>query len=236
MTKIIFIIFLYTLIIYSQENKGIISIDLTNDNSVVIINDSLKFYSSFKKEFPFGDYKLIAKENKNEWGSEFQEYSFTLSEQNNYFDKKINIDNKVFIDSYPSDAEVTVNDSTIGYTPLSVSLSSQNILITKENYNPQKLISPKEINYVKLESNFVKENKSFLETYLFETLIGTAVALGATAAYFKIQADNKYDEYIKSRDKSLLDQTEKLDLISGTAFGLLQINIGALIYFFLNDN
>jgi len=236
MTKIIFIIFLFTIIIYSQENNGIISIELTNDNSVVILNDSLYFFETFKEEFPFGDYKLIVKENKNEWGSHFKKYSFTLNEENNSFHKIINIENKVFVDSYPSDAKVSVNDSTIGYTPISFSLSSSNILITKENYLPQKLLSPKEINYVKLESNFIKGNKSFLETYLFETLIGTAVAFGATAAYFKIKADNKYDEYIKFRDKSLLDQTEKLDLISGTAFGLLQINIGALIYFFLNDN
>ena len=61
------------------------------------------------------------------------------------------------------------------------------------------------------------------------------VALGATTAFFKLKADNRYDEYRQSGDPSLLDQTNRLDLVSGITFVALQINFGLIIYFFLVD-
>ena len=69
----------------------------------------------------------------------------------------------------------------------------------------------------------------------FKILIGSAAVLGGISAYFKIKADKKYDDYLNTKNQSTLDEVDRLDLISGITFGLLQINFGYLIYKFLTD-
>lgn len=80
-----------------------------------------------------------------------------------------------------------------------------------------------------------KNGKSFFTSTTFKLLLGSAAVLGGVAAYYKIKADSKYDEYLKSKDVSMLNEVDRLDLISGISFGLLQINFGYLIYKFLTD-
>lgn len=80
-------------------------------------------------------------------------------------------------------------------------------------------------------NNFQKHELA--ESNWLKVLIGTSAILGATAAYFKINADKKYDEYLLTGDKETLKKVNRLDLYSGIAFGLLQINFGYLIYKFL---
>lgn len=77
--------------------------------------------------------------------------------------------------------------------------------------------------------------ENFFTSSTFKILLGSAAVLGGVAAYFKIKADNKYDEYLSTKNQSTLDEVDKLDLISGISFGLLQINFGYLIYKFLTD-
>lgn len=83
-------------------------------------------------------------------------------------------------------------------------------------------------------NKFQKEELS--ESNWLKVLIGTSAVLGATAAYFKINADKKYDEYLLTGDKETLKKVNRFDLYSGVAFGLLQINFGYLIYKFLIGN
>jgi len=85
--------------------------------------------------------------------------------------------------------------------------------------------------------NFTNENEdeNFYNKPLFKILLGSFVALGATAAYFKIKADKRFDEYKRTNNNSLLDETNRLDTLGGAAFVLMQINLGVLIYFFLSD-
>lgn len=83
------------------------------------------------------------------------------------------------------------------------------------------------------KNNFQKLELS--ESNWFKILMVTSAVLGATAAYFKINADKKYDEYLSTGDKEILKKVNRLDLYSGIAFGLLQINFGYLIYKFLLD-
>lgn len=84
-------------------------------------------------------------------------------------------------------------------------------------------------------NGYAKKNENFFSSYTFKILLGSAAVLGGVAAYFKIQADKKYDDYLKSKNQSLLDDIDRLDLYSGISFGLLQINFGYLIYKFLTD-
>ena len=69
----------------------------------------------------------------------------------------------------------------------------------------------------------------------FKILIGSAAVLGGISAYFKIKADKKYDDYLNTKNQSTIEEVDRLDLISGISFGLLQINFGYLIYKFLTD-
>lgn len=77
--------------------------------------------------------------------------------------------------------------------------------------------------------------ENFFTSTTFKILIGSAAVLGGISAYFKIKADKKYDEYLNTKNQSTLDEVDRLDLISGISFGLLQINFGYLIYKFLAD-
>lgn len=80
-----------------------------------------------------------------------------------------------------------------------------------------------------------KSEESFFKSGTLKLLIGSAALLGGISAYFKIQADRKYDDYLKSKNQTLLDEVNRLDAVSGISFGLLQLNFGYLIYKFLTD-
>jgi hypothetical protein len=79
------------------------------------------------------------------------------------------------------------------------------------------------------------KKKPFIKSALFKVLVGSALALGATAAYLKLEADKKFDKYIETRNRNYLDETDRFDIYSGIAFAALQINFGALLYFFLTE-
>ncbi len=61
------------------------------------------------------------------------------------------------------------------------------------------------------------------------------MVLGAVTAYFKLKADDKFDEYKYSGDKKFLDETNRFDTISGISLALFQINFGYIIYRFLAE-
>ena len=91
------------------------------------------------------------------------------------------------------------------------------------------------VNQMSFEKETPYMNESFFNSSTFKILLGSAAVLGGVAAYFKNKADNKYDDYLQTKDQSLLDTVDRLDLYSGIFFGLLQINFGYLIYKFLTD-
>lgn len=84
-------------------------------------------------------------------------------------------------------------------------------------------------------NGYTKKEESFFRSGTLKILLGSAAVFGGIAAYFKIQADKKYDDYLQSKNQSLLDEVTRLDLYSGISFGLLQINFGYLIYKILTD-
>ncbi len=88
-------------------------------------------------------------------------------------------------------------------------------------------------NTIPLDIPVKEKNEIFSESDWFKVLVGSASVFGAVSAYFKIKADNRYDDYLKSKDPKKLNEVNRFDLYSGIAFGLLQINFGYLIYKFL---
>ncbi|MBI5215484.1 MAG: PEGA domain-containing protein [Ignavibacteriae bacterium] len=61
-----------------------------------------------------------------------------------------------------------------------------------------------------------------------------AIVSGAVAAFFKIKADNLYDEFERTGDQSALDKVKTYDTVSGIALGVCEINLGLLTYFLLS--
>lgn len=85
------------------------------------------------------------------------------------------------------------------------------------------------------KTNGLPKEKLFFRTNLFKYLTGSVIAFGAAAAYLKIKADNRYDDYLLTQNSGTLRETRKLDTYSGVAFALTQINLAALVYYFLAD-
>ena len=84
-----------------------------------------------------------------------------------------------------------------------------------------------------MKFNDESREESFFEKDIFKVLTAGIVVLGGATAYFKIKADNKFEEFEFSGNGKLLDETRKYDLISGITFTALQINFGLLLYYFL---
>ena len=80
-----------------------------------------------------------------------------------------------------------------------------------------------------------EKRKSFIDSPTFKIVLGTAIIFGASAAYFKLEADNYDSRFIDTKNQKYLNKRNDYDIYSGISLGLLQINFGYLIYRFLSD-
>jgi hypothetical protein len=198
----------------------------------VFVNDSLFSISNHSEmELPDGKYFIKIVEANHIWNSK---YFIDTLELKGCETKVINFspEERVYLDSNPQDAYVFYGDSLIGSTPNFFNKFPRNLLLKKNGYADYDYLNNNSADKIKLNLEFIgKEKKeSFFSSTAFKVLAGTAIALGTVTAYYKLKADNRFDEYKISRDKNLLDQTNKYDLISGITFTALQINLGFIIY------
>ncbi len=119
-----------------------------------------------------------------------------------------------------------------------LNIGKGNILLKKNGYEDKyisadQLSSDKTISLVQYYND--DKYESFFDGTEFKLLLGSLIVLGGTTAYFKLKADDKFEEYQFTGNGEFLDQTHKYDLISGITFGLVQINFGILMYYFLFD-
>ncbi|GBD90358.1 hypothetical protein BMS3Abin04_01075 [bacterium BMS3Abin04] len=141
-----------------------------------------------------------------------------------------------FINSTPQDALVLNKGVFLGYTPLTIPTMKNKIKLYKRNYFPQEISFSNSLENIRLvPDKTIIHKANFTDSPWFKVLVGTAVGFGATAAYFKLKADNRFDQYNQTKNKTFLDETDKFDLISGIALGALEINFGILIYYFFFD-
>ena len=86
-----------------------------------------------------------------------------------------------------------------------------------------------------LEYNGQPLKEEFYETKLFKILLGTAIALGGATAYYKLKADDLYEDYKITGDPGLVDNIAHYDdQAAGTLIGM-EICVGAIFYFFLTQ-
>jgi hypothetical protein len=183
-----------------------------------------------------GSYKIRIIEDNKKWNARIIEDTLEIFNCND-ISFNYNLKNKILLDTNPQNVYVIEADSLIGFTPLLLAIDFETLKLQKPEY-ADKIVSKQEIaTGVKPELQFIGHvnGESFYESTLFKVLVGTAIALGATTAYYKLEADKKFDEYQLAGDPALLDQTDKYDLISGITFVALQIDFGLILYLFLTD-
>jgi hypothetical protein len=224
----------------AQECKGSLIVETSTEDALIYINENIEGKGRLETELDVGTYIVKVIENNRSWDSKIYIDTVFL-ESCNHKKLNYNFNSDVYIQTEPDDAAVFRNDSLLGYTPLFIPNNYRSLKLSKLGYE-DKLISLDEIsrsNSINLnfkdESALNGDKESFFEKDLFKYLVGSIVVLGGTTAYFKLKADDRFDEYKITGEKALLDEIDKYDLISGITFTALQINFGLLIYYFLID-
>lgn len=220
-----------------QDCKSKLTIDTDLPNTRIFINDSLVTeLNHYEYELNKGCYKITVLENSDKWNAQkFVEYIYLndCSEEKLFYSSSKNI----YLDSNPQDAYVFEGDSLIGSTPLFLDSKIKNIILRKTGYSDVNFENNFSSNKINIDLQFIGQQKQekFISSTAFKILAGTAIALGAVTAYYKLKADDKFDEYHFSGDQKLLDQTRKFDVISGITFTAMQINLGYILFRFLTE-
>ncbi len=229
MTKLFFtviILFSFLGMIYAHT-------DSTNNNNSMIINDN-SFEDSLSMTINFinDSSKTMIRERKYGWDSPMVDFGNSISPKGD-----TNAVNKIRIATEPSNAQIFFENELIAYTPDFINNNFDKITLIKTDYKKKQVAVDSLMNnpLIKLEFTGERKNKKFVNSDWFKVVIGGAVLSGAVSAYFKIKADNRYNDYLTTRNKSLLKDIDRYDIYSGISFGILQINFGILIYHFLNE-
>lgn len=219
-----------------------ISIKTNNPEASIFLNDSLVAVGNYSGNVNQQTLYIKVVADLKIWNGEtFTDTIKLTPEEDYFFDYAFGVDgtNNQLIQTIPGDAEVIANDSLIGRTPLYIGGISANTSITLQKYGYNSLtyhgVSKLDIPVELTKAIPLQHQKKFTDSNWFYVLLGSAAVLGATAAYFKAEADSNFDEYEKTDDRSFLDKTDRYDTYSGIALGALQINFGILIYEFLTD-
>lgn len=231
------IIFVAVISLRAQSEIHNVTIQTNNESALIYVDDSLVGAGNSTLTLSGGEHLIKVKLAQREWGTQIIKDTLSISYETGDIVRKYNFEKLYYLDTNPQDVTVYKNKKLVGHTPLFIKNGVEFVSLAKKDYTPQNLKLSEITGHKKVNLDFIGKppTESFIDSPWFKVLLGTAVALGATAAHYKIQADNQYDQYLDTSDKKYLDQTDKYDLYSGFAFGALQINFGVLIYILLND-
>ena len=235
--KILLIASLCPIAISAQDCTAKIFIHTDVENAKLFVDDNFESEgNNFEIKLEQGTYKITIVEDYKKWNAGRIEDTLRIIDCSDLTFNYV-LNNKLLLNSDPQNVYVRESDSLIGFTPMLLENNIQTILLQKSGYE-DKIISQQEIAAgVKPELQFIGQVKdeNFYESTLFKLLVGTAIALGATTAYYKLEADKNFDEYQDTGDPAALDQTDKYDTISAATFVALQIDFGLILYLFLTD-
>jgi len=233
----LFFLFIFTPEYYSQDCVAELIIESDIGGVEIFINDiSVGVGSPFSIKLENGNYVVTVNENSDRWDARSFTDTLYITDCNtikiHYYFRS-----EVLLDTEPQNVYVFNKDSLIGFTPLLIPINLENLILQKPGYLDKEVFPDDIYSLQKITLDYIGEEKkeSFFEGTLFKVLVGSAVLLGASAAYFKLEADKKFDDYLITGDKKLLDQTNRFDAISGVTFVAMQINFGFILYLFLTD-
>lgn len=233
--NILLTIVLLPAVCYTQDCDVAVNIFSGSPNHTVLIDNEFAGKGDIKAILNLGIYEIKILENKLGWNSRTIIDTINISECNESYDFNYSFADRIKLSTIPSDTYIFNADTLLGHAPIYLPENISELTISKSYYLPRIIESSLISSNQPIELAFAgKETKQeFVDTKWFKILIGSAVALGVTSAYLKIQADQTYEQYLQERDKDLLIKTERLDTASGVTFGLLQVNFGILIYNFI---
>lgn len=161
-----------------------------------------------------------------------------------------------YINSFPQNSQVFINDSLIGYTPLYFIFnkdlnSGAGFIIRQRGYmdyvfKPEseekinKTVSLIPLKKGMLLTNPVHEDKSqfFAKPRKVVPIVVTSIltaGAGILSYYFKKLANDNSDTFDVTGDQSALDRKKKYDIISGVSLGAFQVSFAGLLYFLFID-
>jgi len=222
---------------YAQDCYADLIVEADINNVEIFINSKSEGVGSpLNIKIEKGVYIITVNENSDRWDAR----SFTDTLEVNECDEiKLfyNFRSEVMLNTDPQNVYVFNKDSLIGFTPLLIPTDLEKVYLQKPGYSGKEVLPGEIYSLQKITLDYIGEERkeNFFEGTLFKVLVGSAVLLGASTAYFKLEADKEFDEYLITGDKKYLDQTNRFDLISGVTFVAMQINFGFIIYLFLTD-
>jgi len=239
LTKIILILSITSSFYYlhGQDCKAKVSIQTDIDNAKLYIDDIfITDGNNFITELDSGIHTIHITDDIWKWNSKSIIDTLNIIDYRD-LDLKYSFKDQILLDTDPQDVYVFKSDSLIGFTPLLLDQGRGEYILKKNDYLTKNISFQEISSGEKPELQFVGQEKSenFYNTTLFKVLVGTALTLGATTAYYKLEADKKFDEYQITGNPDLLEQTDRYDVISGATFVALQINFGLILYLFLSD-
>lgn len=229
---LLFVLALNILISAQDSCQAAITIECDIPNAILSFK-GIEFEQSnqFMLQLKKGIYKITLTENSDRLGAKTIIDTIYVDDcDEKYF--KYFFHEEVFLDSKPQDAKIISGDSLLGYTPLFVNKNFPSFVIFKDGFESLSILSNQltENNIFNLKFIGSTKKESFFETLQFKIILGAVAVLGGVTAYYKLLADDNYDDYKFTGNQSSLDLTKKYDLISGISFGLLQLNFGYLLY------
>jgi hypothetical protein len=157
---------------------------------------------------------------------------------------------RYLVTSVPFGAEVVIGDSVIGTTPVVTSqdLVRQPFMIRKPGFESQ-TIQPGSLlrSAISVPLKKIWQSNDDEETYFKESganghssaglyISGAATVLsGVAAAYLKIRADDRYQQYLHTGEGRLLSETHRMDTAAGFAIAATQIGLGLFTYFIFSQ-
>ena len=220
---------------FAQDCEAAVSINSGSPNHAVLIDNDFAGKGNINALLNPGEYEVKILENKLGWDTRTIIDTINIPDCSENYEFSYSFPERVKLSTIPSDTYIFNADTLLGHAPIYIPGNIGELTISKKYYIP-KVLESSSINSnqpVQLEFIGRQKKEKFVDTQWFKILIGSAVALGVTSAYLKIQADQTYDQYLQEHDKELLKKTERLDTASGITFGLLQVNFGILIYNFV---
>ena len=240
----------------AQDSTGYVSLNvMCNLTTAQIIIDSTNLGSPplLNHKIEKGEHKLIIlnRESSNKWQVENYKRELFIKS-----DTIINIDFQkyYFIDSDPFNTEVIFNDTVLGLTPIRLyreASFSGTMVFKKDEYIDKTItlslqdtssnifVKLKEARYGQTDPVVFKNKKTDFKSGR-NVLAISSLGIGAlgsaiSAIYFKNTANNAYDDYTQTYDRSQYDKANQNDTYSLISLIVMQGAIAGLIYFLFFD-
>ncbi len=234
---LLLLVFIFANNLSAQECKAKVTITTDLDSSSIFVNNKFEGKGSVSLELGKGFYHIKAVEPNYIWNAKTLMDSLIIDDCSKEKNVSLNFFSSLYLKTSPENAYVYSADSLIGYTPLFISDKVDSVELKIPDYEMKNVKLNPSLRYQTFKMNYdgVPVKQIFFKTPLFKILMGSLAVLGATTAYFKLKADDKFSQYQATGNQDLLNQTRNLDLLSGISMGALEINFGFIIYYFLSN-